>query len=307
MLAFLSSSGLRVPAVYGVFRQNGTWTVRMQLVEGARDLRKALSEGLQPASLTVLARELGHQLGLLHAAHVDHPDLHAGNVLVDISGRAWLIDFQSARRRRLRPALIERDLLRAEAFLRERMPPRMRLRAFIEHQRELARGTGEAPSRISRQLARRLAADAPAARRALVSRGANRWLRESGVMRARPLAGGELLCRRDLRDPDDATRGELANTLRLTGTPATLRTLWLNAARAVEHALPVAQPWQLRIEGARAEALFQLVPGTSGGEGHLRELLRDRGLTAQPFGAIASPMGGILLRPPEQLSAAPEA
>jgi 3-deoxy-D-manno-octulosonic acid kinase len=73
------------------------WT---RAVEG-RPLPEAVEEG---AGAPEAARVLGAVLRRLHAAGVDHPDLHVGNVLVRGGGRRagdyTVLDFDRGRRRR---------------------------------------------------------------------------------------------------------------------------------------------------------------------------------------------------------------
>ena len=102
-LALLHAAGLRVPAPLGVERTPAGWTVRMEHVEGAVSLGSLLhGDEPPPGGWPRLMARLGRLLAGLHGAGVEHTDLHAGNVLVDPLGRAWLIDFHGARCRQQR-------------------------------------------------------------------------------------------------------------------------------------------------------------------------------------------------------------
>ena len=303
LLAHLKRAGVRVPTPTEVVREKRGWTVRMELIPGARTLHERLESELARPLAARIARDLGEQVGRLHAAGVDHPDLHAGNVLVDAEERVWLIDFSQAHLRKLTPASIERDLLRAESFLRERLPTSIRLRALSAHLAALPDGLSyERTERM--HLARRLAQRAPAFRRAVVARGAGRWLRASGQVAEIAGDEGPRLVRRELgplppRPRDDPAEDRLV----VRDTPARLRSRWLATAAAWEHALPVAVPWCLQLGGPDPFALFHLPRwgGTSAQE--LAQRLEDRGLVAEPFETVRGPAGGLFLRPPLRLCA----
>jgi len=212
-------------------------------------------------------------------------------VLLDRYDGVWLVDFQSARRGRLDAAGRERDLVRAAGFLRERLPAPLRLRALAAY---FASAGHECRNReAERAQAARVTAAAPAARRRLVERGLGRWLRGSGLLALERTGEGTALTSRALGLPaaSDAPRLELA------GPSERVRTTWLAAARAHEHALPVVRPWRLELAGARARATFLVPPGHPHGAPALARLLADRGLDAGPLSTREVPDGSALLAP----------
>jgi len=73
--------------------------------------------------VTPLAVGLGHAQAVaeavrdMHEAGVWHADLNAFNILLDQAGKAWLIDFDRARRTRMTPARRQANLLRLRRSL----------------------------------------------------------------------------------------------------------------------------------------------------------------------------------------------
>jgi serine/threonine-protein kinase len=73
--------------------------------ESAQTLSRRLRQaGARPGPLLDLARRVAEAYAELHARGIAHGDVHPGNVLVESSGRVWLIDFGVARFHRDRPA-----------------------------------------------------------------------------------------------------------------------------------------------------------------------------------------------------------
>ena len=132
LLGELHRRGVRVPRPIALERQGDAWEVRMEWLDGARALSEFLDERADwPVARERVMRALGELLASLHASGVDHPDLHAGNALVDSRGAVWAIDFHKARRvRSLRSKMLERDLVSLAAGVRERLPPYARARFF---------------------------------------------------------------------------------------------------------------------------------------------------------------------------------
>jgi len=90
-----------------------------------------------------LAWELGALVARLHAAGILHRDLHAGNVLMrtELRGemRLWLIDLHSvARRRRLSPATVAKNLALFAHFFDRHTTPADRQRFFVAYWNRLA-------------------------------------------------------------------------------------------------------------------------------------------------------------------------
>jgi serine/threonine-protein kinase RIO1 len=293
ILRHLKRAGVRVPRVLGVERRDGAWVVAMERIEGARDLARYLMEKPNPASLARLARDLGIQVARLHGAGIDHRDLHAGNVLIDEHGRVWLIDFHSAYRRRLGRPPLERDLLRAEAFLRERMSPRLRLRALLAHQREP--GGWRADRQKLRALSRDLAAKGSAARHKDILRAGGRWLRESGVVGLTPTEQGDALLNREFDAAKEAESGP--DRVLLRGEPKDLERVWRLTAIAHEHALPTLIPWQLRLTGTDPYVLLRWPDQGATDTAELKDQLLDRGLREEDYDIRGAAGGGEVLTP----------
>lgn len=179
VLRALRERGVAVPRTFGLRRVDGAWQVEMEAVEGARSLDALLDERADsPVPFERLARELGELVARLCAAGVDHPDLHAGNVLVDGRGRLWLVDFHHARLRRLALAALVDRLVSLLGQARERFTPRERARLAFAWHRALPpelRATLPDPRRDGAQLE----AAARVRRREEVLRESRRWLRET--------------------------------------------------------------------------------------------------------------------------------
>lgn len=279
MLEHLSARGLSVPRPLGLSRDGAAWEVAMEWIPAAVTL-EALLRGLAPWPVdpALLARRLGGLLAGLHAAGVDHPDLHPGNVLIDGSGRVWAIDFHKARLfARLSPTQLEAHLARLAAGTRERAPTAFRLRFLSAWRR--AYGPGK---RFSREelaaLVARLDARARREREAAVEKRRLRWTRAGTAVRAVALEAGDGFERAD-REPGLARSLEAAlereggqerrRVLRLPGererrvlvvSGAAWRPIaaaWYCAARLEEHALEAARPLAIA-RGKRPWAAFEL-------------------------------------------------
>lgn len=254
LLRDLSARGLPTPRPLALERVDGGWEVRMESIDDAWPLSAHLTgERAWPRSRERLAGALAELLAALHAAGVDHPDLHPGNVLVDSDGAVWAIDFHKARRvRRVRPATAWRDLVALAAGVRERTSARWRARFLMGWLRaappELARGLIERGGGVD-ALARAIDQRAREVRRAAVERRRARWLRESSSCRVveRDWRGFE---RADASQP--ATFGASSPQTSLASDPRALvltsleqreaREVWCAAARLEEHGLPALRP-----------------------------------------------------------------
>ena len=295
VLGELFAAGLAVPRPLAVRRAGRAWEVVMEEIEGAVELG-ALLAGAAPAPLSLLelAAGVGELLAAAHAAGLDHPDLHPGNVLVDAAGRPWLVDFHKAR---LRPrsdllALGERDLVALLAYVRESLHPAARLAlvgAWLV--RSGARPPGEAAA-----FAAALEARARFHRRAWVAHAEGRWMRTSSVCEAHAALEGTVYARRGV--PFELVRELLASPrggweLRSSGPlralvqgglpPAELRALWFHAARLAEHAVPALVPLALAPRAAAFLVPEGAGPAPGGGlgaaaAGRLLGTLHDRGL-----------------------------
>jgi tRNA A-37 threonylcarbamoyl transferase component Bud32 len=336
VLRHLEERGVPVPRALEVRPSERGFEVVMEAVPLARSLEELLREGRAPArGFERVLAELGVALARLQASRVDGLDLHLGNVLVDGAGRARLIDFHQASWRapgRRRDPL--ELLVHAAAIARESFPARARLRFLAHWRRERARLGESVPSFGLTELAA-LEERARCRRRALVERGAGRWLRNSSRVSAVRSRGTLIVERRSPLDANgrrgsldaNGRRGSLdaigrrspagagAPPLVLSGLAREeARDRWLVAARLEEHGLPVLRP--LRLELARAGSSLALeratlAPPLAAREPHenlgrLRELLHDRGLDVErlrPDELVPLPAGGFAFLPPRGLLA----
>ena len=201
----LSALGLPVPEPLGVRHVprveagdgaggagRPAWELVTRCVEDATSLRELLDRARRGAPLDrgLLAR-LGTALAQAHAAGLDHPDLHAGNVLIDARGEVWLVDLSGARVRRPRAGRALRDLVRLGADLRECVDERGRARALCAWRRALRRDASSAhlAAGIDAPLALELERRVRVRRRASVWRQRRRWTRSSSVCVELELAG----------------------------------------------------------------------------------------------------------------------
>ncbi len=90
----LHRQGLPVPApVAARFRREGAWYTGEMLTERIRDSR-TLAEMVAAAELSLSEWiAVGRCIRRFHDAGVCHADLNAHNVLIDATGKVWLIDF----------------------------------------------------------------------------------------------------------------------------------------------------------------------------------------------------------------------
>ena len=253
VLEALLAQRLAVPRPLEVRRVRGAWEVVMERIEDAVPLGEVVrGRAPAPADLEVLAAAVGELVARAHAAGLDHPDLHPGNVLVDRGGRPWLIDFHKARMRpRLAPAVVERDLVSLTAYLRETLPAAARaalLDAWHRAQPKSTRGEAEALRRTIEQRAR-------LHRRAWVAHAQGRWTRSSSRCEVLDTPAGPLFLRRGLplslaqalgaAGVQATSLPELrtAEVLVLERRPAhELRERWFAAARLTDHGLGALRP-----------------------------------------------------------------
>jgi tRNA A-37 threonylcarbamoyl transferase component Bud32 len=301
ILKALAARGVRVPIAEELRRTAQGFEVVMQRVEGAVAL-DAWLEGRAPRTVAPerLARSLGELLAQLHACGLDHPDLHAGNVLIDADGEPWAIDFHAAR---MSPALsastLRRDLERACAGVRELVSPRFRARFLVAWWRALSPSMRELlPSRSV--LAREVEHRAREVRREVVRKRRARWTRAGSAVRAVRAEDGlryeavELspqraaeLCARLAAAPRRADAEGILDiapdgTLAIHGLHRSqLREAWYATARLAEHRVTAARPLVLA-SGPRAGALFQIPPGS---RPLFEDPARDRRRGARAFGA----------------------
>jgi 3-deoxy-D-manno-octulosonic acid kinase len=101
LLFDLRHAGLAVPEpVAAGYRRTGVWYTADILLVQIKDAR-TLAEHLRSVSLPIaLWAAVGRAVRKLHDHGVWHADLNAHNVMLDVNGKVWLIDFDRARRRR---------------------------------------------------------------------------------------------------------------------------------------------------------------------------------------------------------------
>jgi len=324
LLARLHALGLPVPRPLGIqIGERGPELV-LEWIEGARPLatlyKRRRGDGALgwPIAPERAARALGEAFGRFCAAGLDHPDLHAGNALLDARGRPYLVDFAGARLRRGASASrIERNLVSLAADSRESLPSRWRMRFLLALLAALPAEVARALP-PTRELARRIEERGRERRRAVLERARARWLRESGVVRAIELELGahgriegfarralELdphgafvqLVQRALQRPQPAAEVLICEGQWLLARRASLRVLereWRELGRARQHRLSSARPLLL-VRTPRPLALYELpaelqsppARGTPRWRAALRSLamllaaLRDRGLTVE--------------------------
>ena len=273
ILRRLRALGLRVPEPLSLQHAEGAWELHCELIEGARRLIDVLEAphgcGVVPETL---ARRFGRLVGRAHAHGLDHGDLHVGNLLVDVRGEAWMIDFtNSALHARLSPAVVARDLVNLAADTRETVALDLRRRFFIAWRREVALDAREIV-----ELAARVERLAVARRRAALVEHEARWLRASGVCEPLDCDDVPVLLSRVAREACPTAVERLVELdrldgdetpLPLPGTPfelwsdtrkRSLRTAWTLLGRASQHHLPGLIPLAL-FGGDRPRAVY-LVP-----------------------------------------------
>lgn len=325
MLTELHELGLAVPRPLACERVDGGWEVRMEWLGESPSAADLLSgKAPWPAGRPAGLRAFATLLAALHAAGVDHADLHNGNALLDAAGRAFAIDFHKARRvRALRERTLVRDLAKLCAGARELTTPRERARFLLAWRAALPAELR--PTAHVADFARELEERAREERVEYVYKRRARWLRDGTACAA---VDGEF--RGFLRHGVDRERiarlgrtalargaGEFAglaepDVLLVTGASARVaRRIWCCAARLEEHGLPAPRPLALSLEprpwvalAVPPHALPATVPQALRSLRSLHSLgalcaaLFDRGLRPKPaIGPLfwISPRGDVLL------------
>ncbi|MBM3992080.1 MAG: hypothetical protein FJ298_13875 [Planctomycetes bacterium] len=262
MLTELFERGLAVPRPIGCERVEGGWEVRMEWLGESPNAADLLAgKARWPAGRRAGLRAFANLLAALHAAGVDHADLHNGNALLGASGRAFAIDFHKARRvRALRERTLLRDLAKLCAGARELTTARERARFLLDWRAALPRELR--PATALAALARELEERGREERVDYVHKRRARWLRDGtacaavdgdfrgfvrhGVDRERIARLGRTALARGagefagLAEPD---------VLLVTGASARVaRRIWCSAARLEEHGLPGPRPLALSLE-----------------------------------------------------------
>ena len=299
ILAALASAGRPVPRPVALRAADAGqgFEVVMEWIDGARTLAALLAERPELGRDGALARELGRLVAELHAAGLDHPDLHAENVLVDAAGKLYAIDFHAARlRASLGRGELERALATFAAGLRETTSARFRARALRAWWRHVG-AERSAPLGERWRLAVALESEARALRRSVVLERGERWLRESRSCRVRADVAGDArrraFARAELGDVEVARALAAARAAEASDPPLAkaagpegraletgraqaggrelifargpeglVRSIWLGAARLEEHAVPAARPLAA-VLGRPALAVLELPRGAA--------------------------------------------
>ena len=89
ILVELKRAGVPAPAIILLDRSSST--IYMQYIKGI-ELKKALDE-LDPVRIEKIAGKLGEIVGKMHLRRIVHGDLTTSNVILDETGKIYLIDF----------------------------------------------------------------------------------------------------------------------------------------------------------------------------------------------------------------------
>jgi len=258
-----------------------------------------------------VALQLGRLLAALLTAGLRHPDLHAGNVLLDTRGAPYLIDL--ARARLGTQVNVEGLLVNLIAGVRERTTGGFRARVLLA----LCAADPGVLSNL-RDRIESLERTARLARRSAILGRLARWRRASGALRPFErdgqvglLARGRAEALLDLarEDPGLALPDAPGRCLSVARAPDHCRPRWELAARLTMHDLPGERPLALIREpeevalfdaplGARPlrSALEAADPAATGTllarAGSVLGALSDRGLAALPAGAEALAVDG---------------
>lgn len=293
----LRQAGLPAPRPLGVSRAQGAWELRMQEVPGARTLEQLLTaDELAPAAMARLGSDLGELLAQLERSGLHHPDLHAGNLLVDDTQQLWLVD-PARLSRRLPKSSSRTSLVRLAAGVREISRSRFR-RHFLE---AWWASTHKHPAGEIETFAERVEILARAYRLKHVERRLQRWLRRSGASML--LDDGQ---RRGVRALAEFEPGGSERLLEFP-TADQARAAWLQLAKLREHNLPAWPPAELELAprpGVRvclpagAQSLNGLPDPRRLGE--LLGALHDRGLSLAKLSTqdlVRAPDGQLMLGP----------
>jgi 3-deoxy-D-manno-octulosonic acid kinase len=94
LLHYLAQRGLNVPKPVAAFYRRERWTYRCDLITERISQAQALSAALAAGALAAaMWRAVGAAVARLHRHGVDHADLNAHNILLDIFGVVSVIDF----------------------------------------------------------------------------------------------------------------------------------------------------------------------------------------------------------------------
>jgi 3-deoxy-D-manno-octulosonic acid kinase len=103
LLTYMRSVGLPVPVPVAALcdRQGVTYrgALLMRKIDNSSSLAERLAQGVAQVALSDDNwRAVGHCIATFHQAGIIHADLNAANILLDGSGRVYLLDFDRGRR-----------------------------------------------------------------------------------------------------------------------------------------------------------------------------------------------------------------
>ncbi len=285
LLAHLSSSGVSVPRPLGLARRGRAWEVEIEWIDGARSLADLCREKTRLRG--GLARSLGVLLAGLHSNRVDHPDLHAGNVLITSTGRVVGVDFDKARLvREIGDTQIDRDLVSLCAGLREATLPRWRASALEAWWQALS---PDLRARLTRPDAQGIELRARERRLRVVEARARRWTRAGSAVQ--PFESGRGFARVGA-DPERIARAlsgkdTSQSLLCVHGSSRRVLSLWRAMARLEEHDIAAPRCWLLctRPSSAWFEIQSPRRPTSPHGRGRWLAGLLDRGLWSDGLGS----------------------
>jgi 3-deoxy-D-manno-octulosonic-acid transferase len=94
LLRAMSSLGLPVPTAVAAHHERGLLTYRANIIVGWVEGSRNLVEILKERALSYAEwGKVGHVIAQMHHARVYHSDLNAHNLLLDLSGKVWVVDF----------------------------------------------------------------------------------------------------------------------------------------------------------------------------------------------------------------------
>lgn len=284
--------GLPAPAPVAVRRQAGHWELVLEAVPQARPLPQyLLQDKSNRGQILATAAAVGQLLARLDRSGAHHGDPHPGNLLIDHTGRPWLIDptplpmFSS----RSKPGW--HRWVRFCGQLREGSSAIFRARVAAAYRAS----DGPAPAPDTEAERQRMELEARDWRYAEGVDRAARWLRTSGATQVE----GSVIHR--LHPPTGQDRMQEFSDL--NGA----RQVWLNYARLHEHRIPCVQARALHLTETPAIESIQMegmrafdASSDRGGLARLLGLLHDRGLALEPLepGDLwTAPDGSVCLDP----------
>ncbi len=284
----LRAAGLPCAEPLGVERVGGRWALRLGWIEGAVPLSHAIRHGRRRVALAGRLAALGLAA---ERARLAHPDLHAGNILVDEREEVLLADLGEARLGAAEGSVREQWIQLAGELLE--LDPRF---LAATGARWRAAGGGDTAGPIARFLD-----EARCRRASRMARRVRVWRRESSATRLETEDG-----RTVVRTRAEAPLGWEIH--RLEGDRQRVEATWATLVRATLHRLPTAAP----LGCALAPPWFveYAVPrGSTRSEGSelaapLRVALKRSGLDAA--GELIAHGGRAALVGPETILSTPE-